>query len=237
MTSRAEPGAGDGLVRALAALDAGERRAGDGLPRPRQPLDPRDEVEVDAADDGDARRSGASARRSSTVEPSRVSRRSNRPAQSDEASGGASSRAASERPCERADEHGQLEIGRRDAVRAGVHAGARQHRPPLDELPRAGPRVPGATLGLLGLELEQVAAERRLEPGERRLDPVGGMAERRLAAAGGRGPRLARGPSARAAGRTRAPPPRSARSCPISRRAVSSLAGVARPGRRRQDAH
>ncbi len=50
---RPEPRAGDGLVRALAALDARKRGVGDRLPRPRQPLDAGDEVEVDAADDGD----------------------------------------------------------------------------------------------------------------------------------------------------------------------------------------
>ena len=49
----AEPRARDGLVRALAAADAVEGRVRDRLARPRQPLDPGDEVEVDAADDGD----------------------------------------------------------------------------------------------------------------------------------------------------------------------------------------
>ena len=50
---RAEPRRGDGLVRALAAGEALERRAGDRLPGPRQPLDARDEVEVDRPDDGE----------------------------------------------------------------------------------------------------------------------------------------------------------------------------------------
>ena len=51
---RAEARARDGLVRALAAGHALERRAGDRLAGPRQPLAARDEVEVDRADDGDA---------------------------------------------------------------------------------------------------------------------------------------------------------------------------------------
>ena len=54
--SPSEPRARDRLVRPLAAPHAGEGRVGDGLSRPRQPLDVRDEVEVDRPDDGDRRR-------------------------------------------------------------------------------------------------------------------------------------------------------------------------------------
>ena len=56
---RAEPRGGDRLVRALAAGHAGEARATHRLPRPRQPLRPDDEVEVDRADDGQPGRSHA----------------------------------------------------------------------------------------------------------------------------------------------------------------------------------
>src|SRR5207247_527804 len=50
-----EASGGDGLVRALAAGDPVECGAAERLPRPRQPLDLRDEVEVDRADDGHGR--------------------------------------------------------------------------------------------------------------------------------------------------------------------------------------
>src|SRR5207237_1167337 len=48
----AQPRRRDRLVRALPAGHAVEGGAADRLPRPRQPLDARDEVEVDRADDG-----------------------------------------------------------------------------------------------------------------------------------------------------------------------------------------
>ena len=72
------------------------------------------------------------------------------------------------------------------ATRCGgdLHAGAVEHRLPVDELRAARLAEPRPALGRVGLELEQVAAERPLEPGERRLDAVGGAAERRLATAG-----------------------------------------------------
>ena len=50
---RAEPGCGDGLVRALAARKPVEGGRGERLAGPRQPVDLRDEVEVDRADDGE----------------------------------------------------------------------------------------------------------------------------------------------------------------------------------------
>ena len=103
----AQPRAGQRLVGPLAAGDARERGPDHGLPSARQPLDACHQVEVDRADDGDARcharpapiAQAASARRSSTVDPSSVSRRSKRPAQSVDGSGPASRRAASSRPC------------------------------------------------------------------------------------------------------------------------------------------
>ena len=117
----AEPGGSESLVGALTARNAGEGRAGDSLARPRQTLAPRDEIEVDRPDDRDPRRHSpscqleagdfgqtvrsdrtcryaASARTSSTVEPSSVSRRSNSPAQRDVRSGARSRRAASVSP-------------------------------------------------------------------------------------------------------------------------------------------
>ena len=98
-----------------------------------------------------------------------------------------------------------------------MDASAGEDRPPLDELAGAGPGVPGAALGLVGLELEQVAAERDLEPCERRLDAVCGVPERRLATSGGRRLRLPPAPALEQADASQA------RSCTISRRAVSSL--------------
>ena len=50
----AEPRAGDGLVRTLAAREPRERRTAHGLAGTRQLLTAHDEVEVDRADDGDA---------------------------------------------------------------------------------------------------------------------------------------------------------------------------------------
>ena len=90
-----------------------------------------------------------------------MSRRSKRPAQSDDASGaGVEARGVGE-ALQRAHEHGQLEIGGRDAVGTGLHAGAREHRAcHSTSSPRARAGVPRAALGLIGLELEQVAAER-----------------------------------------------------------------------------
>ena len=76
-----------------------------------------------------------------------------------------------------------------------LDARAREHRTPLDELARAGPGVPGAALGLVGLELQQVPAERHFETGEGGLDAVGGMPERCLAATGGGRLRLSPAPA------------------------------------------
>ena len=141
-------------------------RAGDRLPRPRQPLAARDEVEVDREPTTGSRiASGGEARaRSSSARPSRFSRRSKRPAQSDERSGAERMRAASPRPCERPHEDRELEVRLRDAHRRGAHAGAVQHRLPLEQLGRAGLAVPRPALRAFRLELEQVAAERPSSP-------------------------------------------------------------------------
>ena len=87
---------------------------------------------------------------------------------------------------------------RRGRPRAGARAPSRAARP-------RRLAVPGAALGAVGLELEQVAPERLLEPGQRGLGAVGRAPERGLAPARRRTDRHRRAPSARAAGRTRAP--------------------------------
>src|SRR5205814_9229404 len=96
---------------------------------------------------------------------------------------------------ERPHEHGKLEVHLRDARRAGGDARARQDRLPLEQLAGAGTAVPGASLRAVGLQLEQVAVERTVEPGERRLGPVCGMPERGLTPAGGGGIRIPAGPA------------------------------------------
>src|SRR5882724_10835455 len=96
---------------------------------------------------------------------------------------------------QRPDEDRELEVGLRDADRAGVHAGAVEDRLPLQQLGGAGGAVPGAALGVVGLELEQVAPERALQPGERSLDAIGRAAQRRLALARGRRLRFATRPA------------------------------------------
>ena len=65
-----------------------------------------------------------------------------------------------------------------------LHAGAVENRLPVDELGATRLAEPGAPLGRVGLQLDQIAAERLLEAGECRLDTVGRMAERCLPAAG-----------------------------------------------------
>src|SRR5581483_6022224 len=87
------------------------------------------------------------------------------------------------KPFERSDEDGELEVDGGDSVRRRVHAGAGEHRLPVDELGGAGIAEPRSALGELRLELEQVAPERPLEPCERSLDALGGMTKRRLAPA------------------------------------------------------
>jgi len=84
---------------------------------------------------------------------------------------------------ERTDEHGELEVDGGDAIRARAHPRPLENGTPLHELPRPGAGVPRPTFGALRLELEEVPGKRTLEPGNRRLDPVGGTPERRLARA------------------------------------------------------
>ena len=159
---------------------------------------------------------------------SSVSCRSNRPAQSDDRSGAASIRAAVREALQRADEHGELEVDRGDAVRARSHARPVEHRLPLDELRGTRAAVPGATLGPLRLELEQVALQRLLEAGERGLDTVGRVPE---APPGARpaSPAPRRRPRQRSSSRQNASADASqARSWRISRRAVSSVAACSR---------
>src|SRR4029079_5945537 len=75
-------------------------------------------------------------------------------------------------PLERSDEHRELEIRLRHPDRGEPDAGAQQDRPPLDELRAPGLAVPRPALGPLGLQFEEVAAERLLPPGPGRLRPA-----------------------------------------------------------------
>ena len=100
---------------------------------------------------------------------------------------------------------------------------ARQDGLPLDELAGARPEVPGAAFRLVGLELEQVAAERPLEAGQHRLDAVGRVPQRRLAPAGRRRPGLPL-PQRSSRRQNASAEASQARNCTISRRALSSLA-------------
>ena len=63
-------------------------------------------------------------------------------------------------PFERAHEDGELEVGLRHPRGRGVNAGALEDGLPLDQLAGAGPAVPRAALCTVGLELEEVPAER-----------------------------------------------------------------------------
>src|SRR6266404_6589213 len=71
---------------------------------------------------------------------------------------------------ERTHEDGQLEIRGCDAMRLDAHACTVQHRLPVDELGAARLAEPRPPLRRVRLELQQVAAERLLQPGERGLD-------------------------------------------------------------------
>src|SRR5918912_1889785 len=95
---------------------------------------------------------------------------------------------------QRADEDGELEVCLRDADVARVDAGAVEDRLPLEQLGSPGGAVPRTSLRMVGFQLEQVPPERRLEPGQRRLGPVGRMPERRLPPPRRRGLRLAARP-------------------------------------------
>src|SRR5215203_5136060 len=96
---------------------------------------------------------------------------------------------------ERSHENGQLEIGLRHPHLGDAHARPCEHRAPVQELGDARLSVPGAALGMLGLELEKVARERALQAGECRLRSLGRAAERRLAPPGGARLRLSPTPA------------------------------------------
>ncbi len=84
------------------------------------------------------------------------------------------------------DEHGQLEVGRGDAVRRGRDARSREHGPPVDKLGVAGLAEPRPAFCQAGLELEQVPTERSFETRERRLNAIGRVPERGRAPVGRR---------------------------------------------------
>src|SRR5215212_2056130 len=81
-------------------------------------------------------------------------------------------------------EHRQLDIGLRNPDRALMHSGAIQDRLPFEQLRGAGSAVPGASFSVVGLQLEQITAERAFESAERRLDAVCRTSQRRLASPG-----------------------------------------------------
>ena len=80
-------------------------------------------------------------------------------------------------------------------MRGDPHTGALEHRPPVDELGVARLAEPRPPLRLVGLQLEEVAAERAFEPCERSLGAVGCPPESRLTPARRRGLRLAARPT------------------------------------------
>src|SRR6186997_2221456 len=79
---------------------------------------------------------------------------------------------------ERAHENGELEVGVRDTGGRGTDSGPAQDRLPLHDLPGPWLAVPGAALGLVGLELDEEAPQRPLQPGERGLRSLGRPPER-----------------------------------------------------------
>src|SRR5262249_32374003 len=85
-------------------------------------------------------------------------------------------------PFERAHQHRELEVHLRHPVGRDLHTGPLEHRLPVDELARPRFAEPRLALGDARLELEQVPAERILEPGQRGLHAVGSTPQRRLAA-------------------------------------------------------
>src|SRR5205814_6797783 len=84
-------------------------------------------------------------------------------------------------PLQGSDEDGELEVRLSDADVARVDTGAVEDRLPLEQLRRPGRAVPRPSFGLVCLELQQVAAERRLQSGESGLRAVGRAPQRRLA--------------------------------------------------------
>ena len=123
------------------------------------------------------------------------SRRSNRPAQSDDRSGPASMRAMSASPCSARTSTASSRYACATRVALASHAGAPEHRLPLEQLAGARAAVPGAAFRAVRLELEQVAVERMVEPGQGGLGPVGRVAQRRFARTGGRRVGVAAGPA------------------------------------------
>ena len=155
-----------------------------------------------------ASRQAASARRSSTVAPSSVSRRSKRPAHSDERSGSRVEARGGREALQRPDEHGQLEVHGGDAIRARVHPGAIEDGAPFDELARARasrtttclPRAPARARG----GTAKAAARGRRAPSRPGRPRAAGRPGAYPASRASHPP----APSARAAGRTRARQPR-----------------------------
>ena len=152
-------------------------------------IDPTTRSEADQA---------ASARRSSRAPSSRFSRRSKRPGPERVAVGRRLEPRRVGEALERADEHGELQVGVRDAVRRSDDAGSLEDGVPLDDLTRPGSPYQERPSAPCRLELEQVAT--------------------RAAARGPRAPsRLARRPGGR--------PPGAARACRARARPSPSARG------------
>src|SRR5581483_4688662 len=218
---RTEPGRGQRLVRALAAGNTLEGRVGERLPRPRQPLRSRDEVEVDRPDDRDARvrRQGRADPRARARAGSRVDRRGRPRATSGRARirpppppanprAPARARPARDTPAPRA-------RGRSSRLPARAPSPTPAARPAPARRTTSGPRP----------------APARARASTARADARGRRARSRRARPRGAAPpgarpawtdRPRRAPSARAAGRRRAQPPR-------TRRAARSAGGRSPP--------
>src|SRR4029078_2183915 len=102
---------------------------------------------------------------------------------------------------ERAHENSELEIGVCDTGGRGTDSGPAQDRLPLHNLPGPGLAVPGAALGLGGLELDEKAPQRPLQSGECGLRPLGRAAKSGFSLRGGARPRLSLRPAPQHAAR------------------------------------
>ena len=221
---RAEPRARDGLVRALPAGKARERRVGHGLARAREALAARDEVEVDRPDDGDARRqAGERAQVVHRRPEERVLQVEEPGPQRRAVRSGVEARRRRE-AFERAHEHRELEVDRGDAVRARAErplgrgrASTRRARPLRGPRTTTGP--PPAPARARGGTAKAAAPARRARS---RPDPphVGAPLDARRAWPGIASPLPHRSSSRQNASAAAS----HARSCPTRRRAVSSLA-------------
>ena len=214
----AEPRRGDGLVRALPPGMAVERGVRSRSPRAAAAARTRATRSRFADPTTVSEAQAASARKSSTARPSRFSRRSKSPAHSDERSGVERDACRGRQTLERADEHGQLEVGLRDPHRGDARR-PRERRTglPLEQLGGSRLAVPGAALARARARARAGSAPSgRSSPASAVSARSAARRKRGLALRRRRAARPRRAPSARAAGRTRAQPTSHADSCAIS---------------------